>query len=290
MGFQAKRVPLDFDWPLHQRWKGYVNPFDVDSVRCPACVDYPGFSLAMQRLRNEWTGAVAFRPEDRGSEPYWPGDAVIQEAVRCQSGAAADIATFSAERTLAAQLCDKLNSQWRYHLGEDDVRILAENDCLLDFTHEWKSRAGPEPKEPPYVPTPREVNDATVLGRCFDEGTLLTLFAGKCELLGLALKCSECEGYGRLWPTGELRSSSGAWQQVASPAGEGFQMWSSVESCPVSPVFAGPSDLAKWMTEFGRPENFDIAPTYEVWLSLIEMKWAVPMFIFKQMAEQAVSG
>ncbi|MGT2469283.1 hypothetical protein [Paraburkholderia terrae] len=288
MGYQAKRVPLDFDWPLHQRWEGYVNPFNVDSVPCPACVDYPGFSPAMRRLRNEWTGAVAFRPEDYGSRPYRTDDEVIQEAVRRQSAAYTE--AFSSEGKFAAQLCDDLNSQWRYHLGEEDVRLLAENGCLLDFTHEWTSMAGPEPKEPPYIPTAREVNDASVLGRCFTDGAQLTLFAGKCEMLGLALKCSECEGYRRLWPTGELRSSSGAWQQMDPPVGEGFQMWSSVESCPVSPVFAGPSDLAKWMTEFGRPENFDIAPTYEVWLSLIEMKWAVPIFIFKQMAEQAVSG
>lgn len=26
MGRELKRVPLDFDWPLNERWKGYVSP------------------------------------------------------------------------------------------------------------------------------------------------------------------------------------------------------------------------------------------------------------------------
>src|SRR5262249_28424548 len=151
-----------------------------------------------------------------------------------------------------------VNSQRRYHLSDDDIKILAENGCLLDFTHEWRSKAGPEPKEPPYLPTPREVNDASVLGRFFDEGSLLTLFATKCELLGHHIKCSECEGYRRLWPTLELRKSSGIWQPDDPPVGDGFQMWSSDQGCPLSPVFLEPKELAKWMTEFGLPENLDI--------------------------------
>jgi len=34
MGREIKRVALDFDWPLHQRWDGYVNPY---YRACPDC-------------------------------------------------------------------------------------------------------------------------------------------------------------------------------------------------------------------------------------------------------------
>lgn len=33
MSREMYRVPIDFDWPLNQRWKGYVNPHDTP---CPA--------------------------------------------------------------------------------------------------------------------------------------------------------------------------------------------------------------------------------------------------------------
>jgi len=33
MGRDVKRVPMDFDWPLHKVWRGYLNP------RCEACAD-----------------------------------------------------------------------------------------------------------------------------------------------------------------------------------------------------------------------------------------------------------
>lgn len=28
MGREMKRVPLDFDYPINQIWKGYWNPYD----------------------------------------------------------------------------------------------------------------------------------------------------------------------------------------------------------------------------------------------------------------------
>jgi hypothetical protein len=35
MGRTLKRVPLEFEWPLHQIWRGYVNPYRAHD--CKAC-------------------------------------------------------------------------------------------------------------------------------------------------------------------------------------------------------------------------------------------------------------
>ena len=50
MGRELKRVPLDFDWPLHKIWPGFDNPYypsgeceqchgsgDIDGAECPHC-------------------------------------------------------------------------------------------------------------------------------------------------------------------------------------------------------------------------------------------------------------
>ncbi len=37
MGRELKRVPLDFNWPLNYKWKGYLNPYSY--VECTACRD-----------------------------------------------------------------------------------------------------------------------------------------------------------------------------------------------------------------------------------------------------------
>jgi hypothetical protein len=41
-GRKVMRVPLDFDWPMHMPWKGYVNPYKAQ--KCQACKDSVGLS------------------------------------------------------------------------------------------------------------------------------------------------------------------------------------------------------------------------------------------------------
>jgi hypothetical protein len=45
MGRELKRVPLDFNWPLGDIWKGYLNPF---YKKCPKCHD--GYSASYDLL------------------------------------------------------------------------------------------------------------------------------------------------------------------------------------------------------------------------------------------------
>lgn len=37
MGRQARRVPLDFDWPIRETWEGYLLPDRLDERKCMAC-------------------------------------------------------------------------------------------------------------------------------------------------------------------------------------------------------------------------------------------------------------
>jgi len=50
MGRKLYRVPLDFDWPLHQIWKGYINPYK--SVECELC-EGSGFNPETKKLDDE---------------------------------------------------------------------------------------------------------------------------------------------------------------------------------------------------------------------------------------------
>jgi hypothetical protein len=58
MGRQIKRVPLDFDWPLKERWKGYLNPYYKHRRECPSC-EGSGWNPETKRLSESWYGFIA---------------------------------------------------------------------------------------------------------------------------------------------------------------------------------------------------------------------------------------
>lgn len=50
MGREIKRVPLNFDWPLNETWKGYINPHYAGHCKnCEACKG-TGTTSARKRL------------------------------------------------------------------------------------------------------------------------------------------------------------------------------------------------------------------------------------------------
>ena len=53
MGREVKRVPLDFDWPLRQVWKGYLNPYYKHFRKCPFC-DGSGYNPETKQLSDDW--------------------------------------------------------------------------------------------------------------------------------------------------------------------------------------------------------------------------------------------
>jgi len=67
------RVPMDFSWPAHKVWKGYINPYAKLQVRCAACdfgeYEPRGYSPEGFRYHQEWYGHVSFDPIAYGAVP-----------------------------------------------------------------------------------------------------------------------------------------------------------------------------------------------------------------------------
>jgi hypothetical protein len=60
------------------------------------------------------------------------------------------------------------------------------------------------------------------------------------------------------------------------PIGEGYQLWETTsEGSPISPVFATPEELAKWLFENKISTFGGMTTTYENWLEFIKnIKWS----------------
>lgn len=53
MSRECKRVPLDFEWPLNEVWRGYIDPYAGQSRRCDIC-DGTGDNAATKQLYDAW--------------------------------------------------------------------------------------------------------------------------------------------------------------------------------------------------------------------------------------------
>lgn len=54
MGRTVKRVALDFNWPMHAVWPGFINP--ICPPKCGAC-DGSGYSLEAKEIADSWYNA-----------------------------------------------------------------------------------------------------------------------------------------------------------------------------------------------------------------------------------------
>lgn len=296
MGRQVKRVPLDFSWPLSTVWEGYKNPYDCHCSQCSACSN--GYSQYGQNLLNIWYGYTEFKPEDNGSVSFKPDDPCILELATHNVKRRPEFteANIHKECVRITKLC---NSKWTYHLNQDDVNALIEADRLWDFTHRpvrpiteedirthayylWLEAGSPEnsdiefweksvkahkgywlPYNNGYVPTAQEVNNWSVVSTGHDSLNSAIVFEARAKKEGKDLCCSVCDGNGFVWENKEYEKLSEEWEEYEPPVGEGYQCWENVTAgSPISPVFATPEELAKYMSENSKT-------TYEDWLKFI---------------------
>lgn len=161
MGREVKRVALDFNWPLHKVWKGFLNDRPGPKT-CTAC-DGSGSSPEAKKLNDQWYGYVQFKPEDNGSIPLTIDTPAVRDfAIRntlqswftrrdgfdegiknywelVKNGG---VESFLNEKTYlefiisseAERLIGMWNGQWSHHLNADDVKSLLDGDRLSDFT------------------------------------------------------------------------------------------------------------------------------------------------------------
>jgi hypothetical protein len=268
MGRELRRVPLDFTWPLNERWAGFVNPH-YSAVKCAHC-DGTGYSPTAKRLADQWYGYAPFRPEDRGSVPLTVDTPAVRAfAERNVSNAPEFYGRGEAAIVREAKrLSDMWNQQWSHHLNADDVAALVEAGRLMDLTHTWSRETRWVEKSPPYVPSPAEVNEWSISSMGHDSINQWVVLKAECIRLGVEHTCERCHGEGDVWPSKEAEELYESWEKAYPPVGDGYQIWETVsEGSPISPVFSAPEELARHMatTSWGA----DKGTPYEAWLAFI---------------------
>lgn len=280
MGRELKRVAIDFVWPEDKVWEGYLNPHYSKCHDCAECGG-TGSSLIARRLKDQWYGYAPFLPEDRGSAPFLPSHpAILALAERNIGNAPGFYGTGPTALAAEAQrLADHFNRGWSHHLNADDVAALVDAGRLNDLTHTWSPEHRWQPKDPPYVPTPEEVNVWSLSGMGHDAINRWVVVGAECKRLGVEPDCDACDGECSLWDTPEDKLAAEAWAPTEPPAGDGYQIWETVsEGSPISPVFATPEGLARHMA--GTRWGADRGSSYETWLLFINGPgWAPSMIV-----------
>lgn len=257
MGRQIKRVPLDFSWPLHKPWSGYVYPEFEGRHDCLSC-ESSGYSPEALQFKREWYGSlypeVDFDPASTGSTPFEPTHPAIQSIAQRNVGRSSS-RLFKLE---CKRLSYLFNSSWSHHLSQEDVDALVAEKRLVHT-------GLPEPL------TASDVNAWSLSGLGHDSINSWVCIKARCACLGVSDKCSLCKGSGELWDSEEQRLEAESWEQTDPPTGEGWQLWETVsEGSPISPVFASPEELAEYLSE-----NDDTSLSIDQWLGWITKSgWA----------------
>lgn len=215
-----KRVPLNFQWPLDQVWKGYMNPYP-GKVRCKYC-EGTGLNPASKQVNDDY---------------------------------------YDFEHT---------GRRWKNNITQDEVQALVDRHRLMDFTHVWTRGEGWKRRDDGYIPTAEEVNEASHRGHVHDSINCWILVQVRCERLGVWGTCKICKGKGRKFPPRVSRHKHNAWREYEPPTGPGYQLWETVsEGSPISPVFATPEELARWVSD-NRAYHPDERTPYDVLLKMFK--------------------
>lgn len=252
MGRELKRVALDFDWPLHKVWEGFVNPHHI-AEKCEHCSG-SGYSKQAKYLADQWYGYVHFDPTSTGSTPL----TVYTPAVRAfaeHNISNAPKFYGNGETAIireATRLIKMWNNQWCHHLDQEDVNALWGEGRLADFNPNWRDNhnKGITP------PTAAEVNIWSIGGFGHDSINQWICVREKCKRLGYPKTCGHCQGEGEIWSSLEAKALYDNWKDIEPPAGEGWQMWETVsEGSPVSPVFPTKEAFVNWLISEGYSEG-----------------------------------
>lgn len=261
MGRKIKRVAIDFSWPLKTPWKGFINQYHT-AKQCEAC-NGSGYSSDAKRFSDEWYGHADFDPRSTGSEPFgWSHPLVLRFATdnitydfNSRTRREPTPSDKRAIKREAMRLAEMWDRQWIHHLSQADVDALVADGRLSDFTSTFTPGEGWKPKEPPYRPTAKEVNEWSITrGIGHDAINQWVCVKARCKREGVSPYCSCCEGHGELWPSKADKKRYEDWQPQEPPDGDGWQLWETVsEGSPITPVFATPELLA----EFCAKHQFD---------------------------------
>lgn len=280
MSRKIYRVPVDFDWPLNQVWKGFLMPDKFDEDACPAgCKG--GYSWQYNRLHDLWYGygRTPFYPAMTGSVPLTPTTPVVRAFAERNVRNSPEFYGYG-ERAIEREgrrLADMWNQQWCHHLSQTDVDALLEADRLWDFTREVIPGKGWQPKKNLVHPTAAQVNEWTIRTMGHDSVNSYIVVAARCERYRMPVLCSSCDGHGSLEAFPGQRAEAEAWEPTDPPAGEGWQLWETVsEGSPISPVCPSADALADWMSQ---PDRGRHSVPWDVARRFIDVGWAPTMVV-----------
>jgi hypothetical protein len=252
MGRELKRVALNFEWPLHKVWEGFINPH-YTAVKCAHC-EGMGMSKQARHLHGQWYGNVEFSPLSTGSKLFTIDAPAVRAFAERQIKHSPGFYGIGEQAIVreAERLCRLFNGQWSHHLEQVDVNVLWSKGRLSDFNPNWRENHN-EGLPPPLA---HDVNIWSLSGMGHDSSNAWYCVRAKCERLGYTYECRNCWGDGEIWPSKEAEELYENWEQVEPSTGEGYQMWETVsEGSPVSPVFADKESFVNWLIAQGYSEG-----------------------------------
>jgi hypothetical protein len=211
MGRTLRRVPLDFDWPIHERWYGYISPYQ--GAKCLPC------------------GGTGLNPATRKIEEGWY--------------------SFDDQEWVVLDGGRRYNAKaWQHDLTQDEVDALVAANRLRDLTHVWDGPRGYVPREPPVHLTPAIVREWNLSSMGHDAVNRWICVETRAKRLGVYGQCAWCQGDGELWSDAFAQILAESWEKRDPPNGEGYQLWETTsEGSPISPVFATLEALCLWAEE-----------------------------------------
>lgn len=213
MGREIKRVPLDFDWPMNEVWRGFQTPNELDGEPCPHC--HGGETWASRWLYilcsriNELAGDVRDQERGRQMHPYLANDGA--RPIQWHPLAEGERRPFVSDA---------------FDVMRPSADIL---DLIAGISGHKRSEVG------------------GLFGRSGEYDIYKTLVeASGIENWGA---CTHCGGHGSTERYPGQRDERDAWEPQQPPTGEGWQLWETVsEGSPISPVFPDSEGLAQWLT------------------------------------------
>jgi len=230
MGRTLKRVPMDFDWPWHRVWKGYINPYK--GVDCPYCYDKDerysnGLTKEATEYQNRWYGFKC--DENYIPHPYRTG---------CHYNP--NEKPYNLER-------------WEYDfiLSKDELKKdLFENDEPVPYE---------EIKD--YILKNQRITYNRLEWQLTEE---------YCRRNGYQLFCPHCEGEGVVWQTPEIKKLHDEYEWIEPPTGDGYQLWETTsEGSPISPVFSTFEELCEWCAD-NASTFASFKATKEEWMKMLD--------------------
>jgi hypothetical protein len=231
-GREVKRVALDFDYPLNELWKGYVNPYK--NKICPYCggLGYGNFALMLESAWFDFDGCIGNRTE--------------RTAYKDKYGRTKYIHDKSLQYNLTQFMVDALVEGGRlWQLTKDNHHPTSEE------VNKWAIED----------PTGHDAINRSIVIDAICKRLDIDIHCPVCHGCGRVFESDEIHTKYDNWYEQE---------RYDPPSGDGWQLWETVdEGRPYSPVFKTPEELANYCAE-NCTTFANIKASAEEWLKMIK--------------------